>query len=367
MRQFTSNFKTLFTIFFFLYSTFVLGAENIIPTRVLQSQNQWLNKIQLENGAIPMTAKSTDTTGEIKIVPYFANIAARGMLEQKGNETSVRRYLDWYFNHLNHKDKDGLSGTVYDYRWNLVTKKEKATNDYDSVDSYGATFLTLLRAYYEKTGDKEYLLNHQKQILEITNSISAVTHQEMTFAKASYKVKYLMDNCEVYAGWRDAAWLFEKVFADKKKATFYQHKADNLQKALESSLWDEKKQHYSPGMFETGKKLPFDWKNFYPDAASQLYPIWTGLISPDSPKAKYLYTTFCQHYPQWDSLLKPDPFPWAVIAYTATKMGDDKRINTFMQHIHRQYGLKHYPWPWYCMEAGMTALTAGELKKGDGK
>jgi len=357
----------LFGIFFLVFFLESNATQPVSYQEILQSQSHWLEKVQLDSGAIPMTLQATDSTGELKIVPYFANLAAMGMLGTKGNQARVRHYMDWYFKHLNEKDIDGLKGTVYDYQWNPQTHKETSTQNYDSVDSYGATFLSLLRVYYEKTGDKKYLLRHQAQIEEIAGSILSVTHQDMTWAKASYKVKYLMDNCEVWKGWEDTAWLFEKVFNDKTKTAFYRQKATHLKKTLELSLWNREKQVYAPGMFESGEKLSFDWKNFYPDAASQLYPIWTGLILPESPRAKHLYETFCQHYPQWDSLQKPDPFPWAVIAYTAAIMGDTQRAANFLQNTHQKYGLPNYPWPWYCMEAGMSSLAAGKiLQNSDG-
>lgn len=56
--------------------------------------------------------------GGYKVMPYFSNLAALGLLERAQYAPVVKKYMDWYFSHLNTSETDynKVSGTVYDYR-----------------------------------------------------------------------------------------------------------------------------------------------------------------------------------------------------------------------------------------------------------
>lgn len=173
---------------------------------IFETETQWLASLQLPNGAIPMTYSPN---GELRVNPYFSDFAVLALLDnaEKCSNTAVK-YMDWHFAHLNTAEEDfnGLDGTIYDY---VVTMKngeiieEKVSvpenaDSYDSTDSYAATFLRVVDKYVKKTGDTAYITDHAEDLERIANVMCATLHNGLTFAKPNHKVKYLMDNCEVY-------------------------------------------------------------------------------------------------------------------------------------------------------------------------
>ena len=84
------------------------------------------------------------------INPYTVSILAMNEIEEGRNIGMVKQFIVWYFDSINEGDKDGLTGTIYDFR---VAKDGgiQPTGDYDSVDGYAGAFLHLLKMYYEKT------------------------------------------------------------------------------------------------------------------------------------------------------------------------------------------------------------------------
>ncbi|HBT48871.1 MAG: S-layer-like proteiny domain protein [Caldanaerobacter subterraneus] len=326
---------------------------------IMKGEAQWLKEIQLPNGVIPMNKLATDN--KYKVIPYFSNIALLGILEVPGYEEVVKKYLDWYISHLNANDYNGLTGTVYDYYYKITDNGlvEISTNDYDSTDSYAATFLSLVRKYYEKTGDIDYLNSHKEQIETIAQVIiSTLDSDGLTWAKPNYKVKYLMDNSEVRKGLEDAVWLFREVYKDEEKATMYSSYLKKVDKGIES-LWDEELGIYHAYKDEKGNLGATNMQTFYPDATAQLFPIWTGHISPSSERALTLYNKFNHYHSGWPVLNTTDEYPWAMIAYTAAILGDKTRVEIFLDAVKKKYidTGRNNP-TWYCMESGLTILAA---------
>ena len=111
----------------------------------------------------------------------------------------------------------GVHGTVYDHEvWYGVP----STQSYDSSDSYAATFLTLVRAYYDTTGDAAFLRGIEADLRLVAGAIYSTMDPRdgLTYAKADYRIKYLMDNAEVYRGLLDWAYLLREVYGDAGEA-----------------------------------------------------------------------------------------------------------------------------------------------------
>ena len=51
-----------------------------------------------------------------------------------------------------------------------------------------------MQKYVEKTGDKQYAIDHKAEIERIVNALYSTMVGGLTLAKPDYKVKYLMDN-----------------------------------------------------------------------------------------------------------------------------------------------------------------------------
>lgn len=348
--------------------------ENIALFReIFETETAWLASLQLDNGAIPMTPVKN---GEVRMNPYFADFAALALLEKPDEYADeVRAYMDWHFAHLNTAETDynGVDGTIYDYL--IEVKNGKAVGEtiamykrnysYDSTDSYAATFLSVLNKYYNETGDSEYIISHAEEIERIINAMLATYHKGMTYAKPDWKVKYLMDNCEVYEGLLDAVELYGNVLsglgadykatADKCAAC-----AAEVADTIESQLWMPMLGHYQVGAWKNSGITSdvFLWSKYYPCATAQLFPIIHGLIAPNTERANKLYDKFCESY-KWESFEYDDVFYWGANLQAAVMMNDIDRVVTYMTNYKEL--MTDHAYPLYNADAARVCLAASML------
>lgn len=352
-----------------------------VPTRqnidlfetIFESETKWLASLQLENGAIPMTA---DLNGEVRMNPYFADFAALALLDkaEKYSEVVVK-YMDWHFTHLNtaETDHNGIDGTIHDFTITLENGKitdesvtlVKNKKSYDSVDSYAATFLMVLNKYYSKTGDSAYIISHSTDIQRILNALFATYHNGMTIAKPEWRVKYLMDNCEVYEGLLAAAELYKNVLcpnnpeleALEKKCA---NSALEVHQTIEDELWKPLFGHYEVGVRKL-IKVPSDlffWKKYYPCATAQLFPIIHGVIPPNTERANKLYDKFCESF-DWENFDYPDIFYWGANLQAAVAMNDIDRVVTYMTN-YAEF-IDDHAYPVYNADSARISLAAYTL------
>lgn len=323
---------------------------------MIKKEGDWIIKsCQLSSGAIV-----TPYPRGKMIVPYYANLAAFGLARDSAYSGPILKYLSWYFAHLEKPDRWGVYGTVYDYSLG-ADGQEVSTLDYDSADSYGATLLTLARAYYEISKDRDFLFSCKENLENISEGIMSLQDRDgLTWAKPGHKVKYLMDNCEVFRGLSDLAFLAEKVYRDTDCAEMLQKKAGAVRKGIQDRLRRGELYLYAAGK----RMLPFQkikLRKWYPDAVAQLYPAWTGVIDPCSAWAIKIYEKFNKAQPGWPELEKADPFPWCVVAYVAALMGDKKRVLTYLEKITAKYLNNGHPWPWHPLESGFLMLALNSI------
>ncbi len=240
----------------------VATEENIALFReIYESETEWLASLQLENGAIPMTYAKN---GRLTMNPYFADFAALALLDNAEKYAdNVVKYMDWHFSHLNTAEEDfnGLDGTIYDY---VITMKDGRieseavsepdnADSYDTTDSYAATFLTVVYKYFLKTGDSDYLIAHTDDLKRITDVIFSNLQNGLTYAKPNHRVKYLMDNCEVYEGAIAAAGIFEEIVLSGRNE-FTDMRDDckalitTVKENINSKLWHFVGGYYRPGI-----------------------------------------------------------------------------------------------------------------------
>ena len=337
---------------------------------IFERETQWLASLQLENGAIPMTYSKN---GELTMNPYFADFAALALLDKSDLYADhVKKYMDWHFAHLNTAEEDfnGLDGTIYDYKITMKDGRiadEKISNpedadSYDTTDSYAATFLTVVHKYYCKTGDIDYLIANAQDIKRITNVMFATLQNGLTYAKHNHRVKYLMDNCEVYEGAIAAERIFEELVLKGK--TEYTDMRDDCNELIYTvkdninyKLWNFVGGYYLPGI-TAYVKIPtkiFSWNTYYPQATSQLFPIICGVIEPGSERAKTLYSKFCESF-HWEAFDYPDPFYWGANVYAAAVMND---LDSVVEYMENYLPLTEtHNWPLYNMDSARVAMAA---------
>lgn len=298
---------------------------------------------QLPNGAIAMYPVQE---GGNWVNPYFADYAAMALL-RCGEYEAVQKYILWHISRLNaaQYDINGMAYTIFDYNISVQDGKQTdqtSTMDYDSVDSYAASFLLLLNEYQKATGDTALICENEAFIGGVIQVLDRVYTDGLTVARPDYPICYLMDNCEVALALEAASELIDTVVALKKqdsqswpalKETCLEHREKIMERIPE--FWDASANAYAYAMSTDGTlSLPED-RAFYPDAISQLSPVIFGVLSPKEPEAEECYRVFCQQW-SWENF---EPMRsgisnhiWAMSACAAAMMDDDSRVEQFMQN-----------------------------------
>ena len=321
---------------------------------IINSELPRLKSTQLSNGAIPMY--NIKGGGKSRMNPYFACSAALGLLEA-GEHEAVKKYINWHFSHLETRDVNGLSGTIYDYEITVLggSISETPLNDYDSTDSYAALFLILLDEYAAKTGDKAPVLDQRAKVDKVLGAMEATLSGSLTYAKPTYKVQYLMDNCEVYAGFLSAARLYENIYGDAAKAAHCKSRAALIKNGIES-LW-----RASSGTYDWAKGSASDTAKFYADGSAQLFPVMFGAIAPDSQRAKQIYADFKKHHKAWIKGTNSGDYPWTILLRTVLAHGDYDTAYEYLSNVNALYaGGGDYRW--YSQEQGVAVWAAIKLK-----
>lgn len=351
--------------------------NNAVPTEaqlelfetIFESETQWLASLQLPNGAIPMTYAAN---GELTMNPYFADFAALALLDSADKYAdNVVRYMDWHFSHLNTAEEDfnGLDGTIYDYKITMKDGQvvsEAVTNpggdSYDTTDSYAATFLTVVYKYLSKTGDSSYIAANAEALERITNVMFSNLQNGLTYAKPNHRVKYLMDNCEVYEGFIAAAGIFEEmVLSGKNEYAEMRDKCSAMipviKENVNTKLWNYVGGHYKAGV-TAYVRIPtkiFSWDTYYPQATCQLFPIICGVIDPGCERAKNMYEKFSESF-HWEVFDYPDPFYWGANVYAAAVMNDLDSVTEYMTNYLPL--TENHSWPLYNMDSARVAMAA---------
>lgn len=325
--------------------------------KFFETETAYLASLQLENGAIPMTYSEN---GTLTMNPYFADFSALALLDNADEYADeVKKYMDWHFAHLNTAETDynGVDGTIYDYKITVVdgkvTEEEISISDegikrYDSTDSYAATFLMVLNKYYEKTGDKEYIISNSKDIVRIVNAMFSTLHKGLANARPDYEVKYLMDNSEVYEGALAVANLLRKVVCPldssyNETVERCETTAAEIAQTIENKLWKSSENRYITAIFKNGKVAhDFSWNSFYPSGSAQVFPIIHGLIATDSERAIKLYDRFCEAF-DWQNFNIDSEFCWGSNVLAAAMMNDVDRVACYIKNYVEIYDKHQYP------------------------
>lgn len=250
-----------------------------------------------------------------RVVPYEVNLYGIYILRHRLNWQHVQRYIWWYLDHLNYPDKYGLTGSMYDFSLDDRGRRTSA-EAYDSADSYAATFLILLHEYYRRTGSRQLFLVSRKKIKDVADLLILLKdHDGLTRALPDRDSKYLMDNCEVYAGLKAYVALCRAL--DWPIPRLYSDAVREVRQGVWTRFYDA-----PTGMFHWAVddriKHVSDWNRFYPDAFAQLFPIVYGLLDPASQKAQQIWATFCRQYGRAEGLA--DSLQTVVISMARERM-----------------------------------------------
>lgn len=297
---------------------------------------------------------ATNGAAYFRVSPYFANLAVLGLLHAQapGALETGNRWIGWYVAHLN--PQSAPDGVPFEHFYLADGTGETACpkpGDHalcrynDATDSAAATFLSVVWAVEQSTGGHEPpAVPHLKQQTEAIAGVLLKLQRAdgLCWAKADYHVKYLEDNCEVFAGLSDLAQLEREGFHDSTMADRYQHAADRVRAAILKELYDSQAKLFRIAKFEDGRTTPVDLNTWYPDAQAQFWPILFGVISPGDSRARAAVAKIDSH---WNGGTKPD---WAENpqqindgwiesgpAYGAWLAGETNRVRIYVKAVER--------------------------------
>jgi hypothetical protein len=259
------------------------------------------------NGAIKQ-AKSPATyvagVPYYKVQPYFASLAAMYLLkcEAVGAEVVVRGWITWWATHRQSVEKTPL---VYYYRadgtgeaTSLPTASPAVPADFeDATDSNAALFFCVVARYINKYGRANLpsnLLTVLQETYDYLSSPALKNADNLTWAKASYPIKFLLDNVEVWAGLAAVTGVFT-YFGDTARASSSKVWGDALKSTLKADFKQE-----STGLWRISKDGAGAYQNAnmaiaYPDTVAQTWPLVFGLDYGFSG-----YGKTAAAWPDWD-------------------------------------------------------------------
>ena len=382
--------------------------------KIIEKETKAIAKCAFSNGAIAMYAPSVSSYSSYsmpvvdgispdeyttwrsgKVMPYFSDTAVFGLIQtakvtgsSNGKDVCLN-YINWYISHMNTKESDisGVKGTVYDYfifesndgrivevtTFDANKAKYPTGNpyDYDSTDSYASLFLQILYEYtnvYDNT-----FLDDKKEVVDDLVGVIQATYVkgiDLTYAKPTYAICYMMDNCEVYCGYESAEKIYREYLDDDKSADQCRLYADKVKSAITGRMWDESKQMFLPNVDTKGKLSgTVDLGTFYPDGSCQLFPVIFGVIKSNDTKAISTYKRFKENFCQsgvvgkdWSVYdLKSDHYPWCILVRAVIAMKDYETADRFINTAYKKFVLSTHGDPFYCAESGHLLLAVCEL------
>jgi hypothetical protein len=228
----------------------------------------WADEILRRQGSDGAIVLKETASAHNRVVPYFANLAAIGLVsayQATGQDrylVAARHWSDWYAAHMNR------DGTVYDYSGSTGTWHSDGS--YDSTDSYAATWLELLDLVGVQ--NKAWASVHYAAAARAVAAIRLTLQPDgLTLAKPGWPVAYTMDNVETARGLRAAARLAAWT-GHRNDAAPWTAMAARMEAAIDSNLWDHTQMNYCVGIQADGGRIEAHDK-WYPDLMANLMAI----------------------------------------------------------------------------------------------
>jgi hypothetical protein len=240
---------------------------------------------QLPDGAFAQVAPAGGPSAPVWVAPYFANIAALALLANstreraEGDLAQAGRWLAW----CAQRQKPG--GYWTDFEGPAAACAD--TGRVDAWDSSAALYLLALEAYRRAGGElpADWLEAARRSAACLA---SLADEDGLTWAKPDYRVKFLMDNVEVRAGWRAAAALFAAAGA-KAEAEQARGSAERLGVAL-AGFWSREDARFAHARLASGALAPAPEPRAYPHGLAQLYGV--AFIQTHSEAWSFVGRTF---------------------------------------------------------------------------
>ena len=299
---------------------------------------------------------------KVDVNTYHSNFAILGLaraMSTTGNTTASVYAWNWFRWFVSHQSNS--TGYITDYTRASSAFAWSSTNDMDSTDSYAALFIMAVASVYAV--DKNYTALNQI-MPGVRNSVKAMqsTMQNgLTWAKPNYHIKYLMDQSEVYAGFKSCEYL-AKVINDTSLANTCSSAASGMIELVNQYMWSTSNFNYNYGLGDSDVVTPSNWTILYPDAASQLWP--AAFNFPLNKSTNALCSTFLKYHPNWKYPNAKDYLPTLMnvnyemtpCGYALISCGLD--VSDAVSSIWSAANASNLAYPFHCGTAGELILLA---------
>jgi hypothetical protein len=289
---------------------------------------RWILAQQCTNAALPSyggvkaspdpAAVGPDGQPYCGVSPYFANLAMLALMRAHALDAThaADLWIRWYLAHLD--PQSAPDGVPCDHfcrpdgagETNCVKAGDPLLCCHnDATDSAAATFFSVLWAAHQAgRPDATPAPPDRKRQVEALAAVLLKLQQPdgLCWAKADYRVKYLEDNSEVFAGLRDLAAWERAACHDSARAALYQQAAQRVQHGILSELWDSSTQLFRVAKFEDGRRPATDLGKWYPDTQAQFWPVLFEVVADDGSSARAVVAAVNA---RWNGRLQPD---WAA-------------------------------------------------------
>ncbi|TAE24784.1 MAG: DUF3472 domain-containing protein [Candidatus Kapaibacterium sp.] len=322
------------------------------------------------HGAYPNGQGTADGKDYYAVMGYDANVGLRGFLRSQHPERlqRVRDWLNWYIDHvdsngilLDHFYNEQGGGETTVVKMKNANDQARFSNFADSHDSYAATTLGLAYEYLLFSGDQAWFNsttpNKRRNVRDYLNRIGRLLTDRLIQADGlawakdpEWRVKYTMDNAEVFWGLQAMSLLQSSVYAQSTEATRYARASQRLQDAMRRLMVNSQTGLYAIAMHgtsapEQAKMIISTW---YPDALAQIWPQLWGLETPAAPISILARTRVNQVWANWQTT----NFPALGVGLAYTLAGDTARGRTHARNAIARY-LPQMQWDFVIREAGL--------------
>jgi hypothetical protein len=324
----------------------------------------WILSAQLPGGAI---ATYPD---QQYIDPYVSSLAAIGvsrayaLTRTPRFAASVWAWLRWRCAHT--------AGRGYVDEHRIVGGVPVSVGDVDAIDSEAALFLLALHEQWRATGDTAVLGEFAGCITESVDAMEALQDFDgLTWAKPTWRVKYLMNETEVFAGFRSAATL-ARALGDRELDVRATAASARVAAGL-ALLWNPATGGYDWAVHGNGARIPVDWRILYPDSMEQAWAAVFGLSAP--VRSRDLMTSFVDDHPAWAQpsavdLLEGAPGPvgyWPIAGWGLLAVGRRDEARAGAASIRAGADATRWAWPLdVAAVGGLIVLDSGRVPVGVG-
>lgn len=360
---------------------------------------EWLLALQFRDPALPSfgavrlhhTPGWRSGGGDYHVVrPYDTNLGLSGLLRTRSLHRlkAVERWIEWYLARVDTASE--TPGVVLDH-WYRADGTGETTcladgsgpgtppcDHVDASDSAAGTFLNLVWQYHAAGGSRARLSEPwvRDRLRVVAQVIVGLQQPDgLTWAKADFPAKYLMDNCESYQGLMAMAHLERELYGDASAAASLERAAKRIQSGILSSLYNPVTGNFRVGKHSDGTVPEPDLRRWYPDAAAQAWPRLFGVVDGNSTFATSAWANLNQAWngetgpSWWSEFVDPtEDAPWTSIGFASILMGDPARAAAHAEFIVRTHGLDAstsdgFRWPFAVRDAGWLLMTLRALEQ----